>query len=177
MAEPVQPPRPAMFSLTDTRDAEEVSVRGLVFTGLLLAALVATSWILLTVPTVLTEQWIVGATVTLTGIVAFFGLYASVRKMRVALAGALFVAWLLLNTYAFVIGPLDDRKEFWDTLRQFMTVAVAFYFGSETIVQATKVFQAGKITSETIRRTGMAPDPAGVRAALNVDAERARRKG
>jgi len=145
---------------------------------------VLTSWVLLSLVHSnrihgFRDAWIVGPALAVTGIVAFFGLYISVRKIRVALAGGLFFPWLAVTAYAFSIENfgtfVTNQSEIWTTFRRLATTAIAFYFGSEAIIQGVKVWQAGQVSQEGVKRNGKVPSAKDVRAALDVDVDRSQR--
>jgi drug/metabolite transporter (DMT)-like permease len=89
---------------------------------------------------------IVGMVLALVSIVSFGGFYLASRRLRVAIAGAFLLTYLVSLSYAVTVAPLTPAFEskFFGTLVTPVNYIVGFYFGSEAVIGASKVIAISK---------------------------------
>jgi hypothetical protein len=93
------------------------------------------------------------ATVSAFGIWNFVGFFARTGEIRSALAASVFIVWIVL--FSVVINVEEFREQLegsafvesvWDLFNRTVAVVMAFYFGSEAVVQGIKLWQGGRTT-------------------------------
>lgn len=107
-------------------------------------------------------------TISALGVGNFLAFFARTGAVRSALAASTFLVWVVM--FAMVTNIEDFRnqlegndfvKSSWDLFHRNVAVLMAFYFGSEAVVQGVKLWQGGR----TLRTAARLGDP-DARAAL-----------
>lgn len=95
-------------------------------------------------------QPVTGITVVLVAIAAFGGFFLATEKMRVAIAAATMLSFIVLVTFVLGIDALAENaaaeraKPFVDAFVDVVKVVAGFYFGSEAVVTGAKVYASAQ---------------------------------
>ena len=87
----------------------------------------------------------IGVSVVGVAVIAFGGFYAAALRARVAIAASFLLTFLVILSYALTIrgfagASVGDASALLDDFRAVVITVVGFYFGSEAIVSAVKVY-------------------------------------
>lgn len=90
-------------------------------------------------------QPVVGISLAGVAVAAFGGFFVASHRARVAIAASFLLTFLVLLTYVLTIDGLagttraEGVKQLFDDFRWVVAAIITFYFGSETVIGATKV--------------------------------------